>query len=422
MLLCLLIVISEIPILARNVPNIVFYGTVLLFFASSVNALMVIQEKKIHMLIWIAAYFIILLVYKVLAVSSADLAYYSTTAKFLFFLLAMLIIGENLSQGQKRFIIATTVLSMLFTTFDNIRLYMQYGAYTFVHLFQWERFTTNSVNTTYVSSMLFMSGILLIVLLHTKDKLLKIGAAAVILLDLVFIAVIAQRMIILGLAVILLPLILLCNNEDSGNRIIIIFLLFMVVAIVLLNAVTVIDLLDKIIGSSRLHVRFEQIKAFLSSKEILEVGGTSTARVNLYLTSIRTWFSSPAKVFFGAGDHRITNLIIGNHSDLIDECARYGLLGMLIWIPMICCYMKWILSNSKAKKRTPLMWQMKAILMVYLLNALLSDVYEATVGIQIFIMLPVVVSLIRERENANGFECILNSLGESYDHINVWIR
>ncbi len=404
LILGLLIIISNVPIWARNVPNLLFYGLVLLFSFCIISVVGKLAPEKIKAISWLGFYFLLLLAYKLLSVSSAELAYYSTTVKFFFFFLTMLITAEHLTRRQKLFLVAVILMSMLFTLFDNIRLFRQYGASVFVHLFQWERFTTNSVNTTYVSSILFLSGILFVVFLHTKKPLLKIGTVLFIAFNLLFIARIAQRMIILGLAIFMLPLIALFHQKNTGKRLLI--TLFIIIALLLLfaNFIPVIDLLDRIVHSPRLHLRFEQIKVFLLTKTT-EEDGTMAARLELHLQSVKTWFSSVGHFLFGAGDHRETNEIIGNHSDYIDDCARYGLLGMLIWLPMTWSMMRQILSCSGVRRKTPLMRQMLVILLIFVLNAIVSSVYEATVGIQIFILMPVIFSLIQEKEDSrrSGF-------------------
>ena len=399
LLLSLLIIISEIPILARNVPNIVFYGLVALFLVSAVNVILNLECYRRKTILWLVLYLDMIAVYKVLSISSAELAYYSTTVKFFFFLFAMLTVAGHMTNGQKYFILITVALSKLFTVFDNIRLYAQYGPSVYVHLFQWERFTTNSVNTTYVSSLLFLSGALFIVFLHEKRTWIKAGCVVLIALDILFIAIIAQRMIILVLAIVMLPLLVLYNQKRAAKRMAVFLLLLIAAVLVLLNLSAILDILDKAIGSQRLHLRFEQLKTLVLHRQTVE-DGTLSARFSLFLTSIRTWFSSAGRLLFGAGDHRETNEIIGNHSNYIDECARYGIVGMLVWIPFTVSFMGSIAKCSGVGKSTPLMRQLKVILLIFVLNAILSDLYEATVGIQVFIVLPIILGFLREKNEA----------------------
>lgn len=397
-ILSILIVISEVPILSRNVSNVVFYGLVFVFLVSGINVIFRLEKRKWETIVLLCLYLIMLAIYKIFSISSADLAYYSTTVKFFFFLVAMLIVVEHMTKTQMTYILGVILSSMLFTVIDNIRLYLMYGPSVYVHLFQWERFTTNSVNTTFVSSMLFACGALLIAFFNTRNKLIKCGSIAFIVLSLYFIARIAQRMIIFGLAIIMLPLIMLYNEKYSFKRICITLVFVACALLLLINFEWIISKIDGVIRSERLHLRFEQLKILFSTKNAREAGGTLSARVELFLRSINTWFSSFGTFLFGAGDHRITNDIIGNHSDYIDDCARYGLLGMMIWIPFTVSYMKSIIKCSSVKKSSPLSRQIKVIICIFILNALLSDVYEATVGIQMFLMIPIVCSLIRQNK------------------------
>ena len=398
--LSLLIMISEIPILSRNVPNVVFYGLVLAFFASSFNLILNLEIARWRTMAWLGIYIVMIMAYKLLKVSSSDISYYSTTVKFFFFLAAMLIAVGHMTRRQKYLIVAAVLISMLYTVFDNVRLFMQYGSTRFIHLFQNERFTTNSVNTTFVSSQMFFLGIFFTVFLRTGRKSLKLASAAMVVLNLVFIATMAQRMIIFGLSLVMLPFIALCNREFTKKRIIVTLFFASVLLLLLINFNGVLDILDQIIDSPRLHLRFEQLKTFFSREEAGDPGGSMSARLDLYLRSITTWFSSPGRFLLGAGDHRPMYDIIGNHSCYMDECARYGLFGMLIWIPMTLSYMKQIGTCAGIRKGSTLMRQIRVILLTYIANAVLSAVYEATVGIQIFVLLPVVFSLIQEKNES----------------------
>ena len=73
-ILSILIVISEVPILSRNVSNVVFYGLVFVFLVSGINVIFRLEKRKWETIVLLCLYLIMLAIYKIFSISSADLA------------------------------------------------------------------------------------------------------------------------------------------------------------------------------------------------------------------------------------------------------------------------------------------------------------------------------------------------------------
>lgn len=396
-ILTILIVITNTPIFARNIPNSIYYGLVLGFLLSCKDLFRGISKEKVFLITLLLGYFCLQLIYKLLSISTATWAHYSTSFKFFFFLFVMILIVPYLSPKQKKVIISVTALSMIITMGDNLRLYSQYGATRFVHLFQQQRFSTNSVNTTFVGAILFLNAILFIDFFYVKANYKKVVLIIFSFFNLFFMLIIAQRMMILVLILLMYPLLIIYRKEFTRKRTIFVFLLCIILLGIVFQYRSVINFLDSIISSGRMSLRFSQIDLFLSTGDIAEAGGTLNGRTQLMLRSLETWFSSFSNFMIGAGDHRGSYNIIGNHSEIFDECARYGLVGLLISIPLTIFYLKQIKQCSGCRYNSPIMRQITVVEFIYVLRALLGSVYEAAIGVQMFVFLPVAVSLIEER-------------------------
>lgn len=97
-------------------------------------------------------------------------------------------------------------------------------------------------------------------------------------------------------------------------------------------------------GSDRLATRL----LVLVSSGSDSAGGISTleSREGLWQVSLETWTKSIPNFFFGIGDHAWNAFSstalsgIGNHSDLLDSFARYGIIGGSLVIAFIVHYYK----------------------------------------------------------------------------------
>ena len=393
LILAVLIFISEVPIISRNVSNLVFYGLVGLLILFSLNPLLNMSRSKKYALLVVLAYFALLFIYLVLHISSAALSYYSTTVRFFVFMLAMLMLLDHLSDRQKVFLLIVVFLTVGYTLVDNVRLFLRYGAVQYVSLFQRERFTSNSINTQFTTALMLFSGVLLSCYLNITHKLLKFGSFMLFLFFTAFNVIIAQRVTNVALSVLMISLLLLFNSKRSGGRVVLLLFVIAVLFFAMMNIDAVLNYLEQITSSVRIAKRINQIRVYLQSGELSEAGGSLNTRYNLIMQSLKTWSSSFENVVFGVGDHRLNNNLIGNHSHFIDELARYGLVGMIVIIPMMISVIRQVKETAGITHSVRLKRHLSVILSVFIVRGFLGGIFEATIGIQLFIVIPIVFSL-----------------------------
>ncbi len=398
-LLSIFIIVIETPIVARNAPNVAFYGLMAVLLLLNINVFMKTSKQNKLIILVTAAYVVLFTVYKVLKISSSGLSYYSTTVKFLLIALILIVYYDILSPKQKYFLLNLTVVAIIVNIIENVRLYFQYGAFRFVYLFQKRRFTTNSVNTVYVTAVFFFAAALFIYFLHAdKKKPAKWISLILSFLMFFFCVAIAQRTIILLLGMIMFPLLIVANAKNKRQFFIILATFTVIIVLLWLFYKDILTGFAKLTRSSRIQTRVDQLISYLSSGGSEAFEGSGAARMDRIMTSVHTWLSSPVKFFFGAGDHRGSYDIIGNHSQIVDEFAKYGLVGGLVMLYMIWLYFKHIAKSVKTVISNPLFRQLLIILFIIIVRACIGGIFEPVMGIQMFLIIPFIFEILEKRK------------------------
>lgn len=404
LVLSILIAIFEIPIISRNISNAIVYGLIALFILLNINLFANLDNLGRNALFSTVLYLIYIAIFKVLHISSAALSYYSTTVKFLFIYIAFLAIYRHLTSGQKKYLLYLTTGIIMCVLLDNFRLYVQYGPSRYVYLFRDERFTSNGVNTVYVSALLLMAGTYFVGFLKNKRKVFKYLSLVLAVLLTAFSVGIAQRTIILLLSLIMFPLLMIFSNAQKTRNIVIeTFIAIFFVMVLTINYRVILNWIGDLSGSARVQKRVEQALTIIS-KGIENSGGSGEARVTYMLRSIKTMFSSIVSFTFGSGDHRSSYDIIGNHSQILDEFARYGFFGGTIMVTMVRSFYKCIIRNTGLHKCEDLCTQFQIIFLMFVLRGFLGNIFEPTISIQLFIIVPSIFDLLNTSRNGNRLE------------------
>ncbi|MCR4926349.1 MAG: hypothetical protein K5927_00065 [Lachnospiraceae bacterium] len=398
-LLSAFIIIFETPIVSRNIPNVIFYGLMAVLLLLNVNVFLKTSKRNKLILLVTAAFVVLFTVYKVLKISSSGLSYYSTTVKFLLLATILIVYYDILSPKQKCFLLNLTVVAVIVNLIENLRLYFKYGPFRFVYLFQRRRFTTNSVSTMYVTAVFFFSAALFVYFLHTDKKKPAKWISLILSVFMFFFCVaIAQRTIILLLGMIMFPLLIVANAKNKRQFFIILATFTVIIVLLWLFYKDILTGFAKLTRSSRIQTRVDQLISYLSSGGAEAFEGSGAARMDRIMTSVHTWLSSPVKFFFGAGDHRGSYDIIGNHSQIVDEFAKYGLIGGLLMLYIIWLYFKHIAKSVKTVISNPLFRQLLIIFFIIFIRACIGGIFEPVVGVQLFLIIPFIFEILEKRK------------------------
>lgn len=406
LLLSILIVILLTPILARNCPNGIIIGLMVLVIASLCPILAVLERRSKRALFVLAVYMAVITVYKLIGKSTAELYYYFNMVQFYFFFGAGCAILPNLKHAQKKILLAVICGAVLITVVHNVYLFFDYGGKEYVMLFRVDKYTTNSINTPYVTAIMLLSGLAFVVGLDKKHTFWsRFVFCAIAFLGLMFITLIVQRMIVLLLSLLLAGLLVISQSnifkkEKASRRTGLLWSAGIMAVFILLwiYAVPILELVKRVIFSSRLDKRIDQIIRLIQTGDIRTAGGSLTVRYELIVTSLRTFTRSLSNALLGAGDHRITNAIIGNHSYLFDELARYGILlapiSYLLFYQALCS----VYRGAELSQGTVLSRQLRCVLIVVVLRAVVGAIYDASIGIVLFLAVPLLFNVIQDKQ------------------------
>lgn len=126
---------------------------------------------------------------------------------------------------------------------------------------------------------------------------------------------------------------------------------------------------------------------------------TLQGREKLAILSVETWLSSPINFLFGIGDHYVAGLGaastgIGQHAELIDGLAQYGIIGMGFFFNLFKKSMDYVALKFKQEFRL----QIILIFGVFLLSGLAKYIILPGIGFVLFILLPLSANYINLNE------------------------
>lgn len=260
-----------------------------------------------------------------------------------------------------------------------------------------------AAGTLYGSMFMLLSGISLIALLKIKAWLPRVVSLMILLLTLYLNVAILQRGTNVIFTVAELLLIILFNAKNrvfvGVTSVAVLVMFFVFVSSDLL--IDLFDWLASVSSSQRLADRFNQISLALTYEDIESGGGSFAARYELIMISWNTFTSSIGHFIFGAGEHWMTNNIIGHHSFIVDTLARYGIIGgTLLFIYYKNQYQ---IINSIINKKTEwsLFMQCNVVFVFYVLRNFYGNLSSATVIVIMLLYFPLVLNLIKSYNNCN---------------------
>jgi hypothetical protein len=395
--LSLLIIVEEIPFFHRIVGGYaIVIPFLLLFLFSIVKKRFILNRKDTVFLVCGLGYFAISFIYKFSGISSTGYGHdIHTVLYFCFFLALNTVFG--MYRNQKLFILWTVVLSSIVVIVQNIIEYRRLGNYYFL-IFRNESLLTNSnvIPTQYSAAIMLMSGVLLICILHDKSTTRKTVFFFLFVILNAFNLLVMQRTITLIFSILMYVFIFFFNTKRKAYLSLLLLIGSVVLIIVISNYKFVLSFVGNLIGSEQISERLNQIIRFFDSGDIMDAGGSLTARYRLYLTSLQTWVRSPQSFFFGVGDHISNNAIIGNHSQFFDVLGQYGIIGGIFLYYSVYRTLKDLLIRLSLVPKSPLFYQTLVIFFIFIGRGFVGYVVFEYVAVRLFVFMPILYSLFLE--------------------------
>ena len=247
-------------------------------------------------------------------------------------------------------------------------------------------------NASYSTFIMLFSGSCIIYLLNGKGRIVKLFVLGSLFLSTYLNFFILQRGTNIVLTLLMLLLILIFKVKSKFLRTIFIIAIVSF-AFVLYNS-NLIDNLFSYLSSKfdviRIQERVYTILNFLKSGDYQNAGVRSFSyRIEYFFNSLKSFGKRP---FFGVGDHRESYEIIGNHSEIIDNFGRYGVVGGIVFLSIIVYHISFLWKKNVLINKSILL-QITVIPIIFIMRNLTGVAIGSAFGILFFIFIPAEIDL-----------------------------
>lgn len=258
----------------------------------------------------------------------------------------------------------------------------------------------NVATTGMVATTLLIIGSLCIIIANTKQKIIKSLTLAFVLLLLYYILFINVRgTTTILLAVMILGFFLASKEPHNNQTQYYMRSLLLLSGIAILFVIPVLLWLSQNVENESLAKRFGDIASLFNSQGDINNmnSGSFSDRIELSMTSLSSWLSSPISFFIGIGDQTQSwggDLIksgIGGHSEFCDCLGRYGLLGGFIFCNILKTFYKFLCSLTYNRS---IVKMLNIIFVIFLLTGVFNNIFEGLMEIFVFMFLPIIVKLL----------------------------
>lgn len=394
LILSIIIIIYETPYLSRNMSPTIVASLMILFFLLFFLGERVLRTEIAAIIGGGVVYVALELLYKFLEISSAGIGFYFATIKFLFIFIAMACIGPQLSARQKKFLCILSIAGMIANMISNVIIYLGMDPSVYVVYYLQEGQNTNAADTAFASAVMLLMGVFFLMTLNCSRKWMKVVSIAGLFFSAYFLIFISQRGTTFFLAIMMILLLSIFNSSSRRQMYVLFVLSLVMLWFAMGGAVVILSWLSDLMSSLRINFKIRYLIQFFESGNIAEAGGSLSDRYELMMRSVSTFGQSIWSVLLGVGDHRDSNLIIGNHSQIIDTFARYGLIGgaCLVWF---FDGMKKAIKATAAVGSTSVAYkQLMVLYAFFIIRGILGGTFIGSIGTQLFVTAPLAVSLI----------------------------
>lgn len=330
-------------------------------------------------------YFLVILVYKILGISTAywDIAagYYGCVVCAVISIYSLALFTTKQYSIIRWAIYAIFVIVMLYVS--------KKGLHDLATMNVEEAISQESA--AYGSSVMIFSAIALIGFLYSKRFIIKLIYLAAVLLALYVTIAIMQRGTNSIMTVILLGTILALGYLKKTKIVTTFFVSICAIVFFYYSGMifSFIDYISDIIPSERIAIRLRAVNFFLQTGDAIEAGSSMASRTELTQRSFDSFFSSYSSFFLGIGDHRGDTAPIGNHAEIIDTMARYGIFVFLVLCSYFIKLIKW--WYNVLPKDIALRYQICCILLIYVARNIWGNAMTSAISILLFLYMPLVV-------------------------------
>ena len=335
----------------------------------------------------------IMIVYKILGVSSADWVYPAGYMGWMFTSILGCYLVKNANYTQLKILFGTIYIACVgYCAYISVigNRVMQDDVELGVEL----------ATAMYSSAFMLFSGSCLILFLNVKEIPFKILAMIGIMIPAYANFAVLQRGTNAIFSIVLYALILLFNGKRSRFVYVFFFFLLIVLLVIFQTGlyVYILDGLINVISSERIASRIDSLNVFLQTGDYVYAGTSVRTRSILLVKTWTTFTNSFPDIMFGVGDHRNYTGPIGNHNELIDMLARYGIVFSAPLFVILFKQYAWFKELFYEYKSNKVYFQAIAVFVIYIARNIIGSALTSAVSIQMFLFLPIVVIMVKNQE------------------------
>ena len=339
------------------------------------------------------------LAYEILGISKCEYIYYYYTISFLFFAFIGPPLIEDMDKREEGFILASYFGSLLYIMYANLKLKQKYGS-AYVRLGDIYSASTNVISTQFISAIVLICGALLAHYLYSKKR--RLATMIVLAVTVAFEIFVGQRMIAIILMAAMMAVQILTCQRKPGVKYLVVLLGIVVAAVILINIQPILLWVSDSMHNIRITRRVNQLLFLIRNRGIKGTGGSLEVRYNLIINSIHTFFSSPVHFLIGVGDSSTSNLLVGHHSQWIDQAAKYGIVGVvLLFVTLRACFRS-VFRAMDLADYPQLRKQYVIFVSYFVLRGLIGAVLYPYFGMALFVILPIMIKRLKKESILGG--------------------
>lgn len=318
------------------------------------------------------------------------------------------------NKKELRLLFILLLLVLAYNLVDNVVLGSGGNNYFEEYGYKDEDFlASNAGKSGFVNAMMYLTGLMVLLLLSTNKKSTKLISLVIAILSLVYVTFINSRTTATMLLILMIIGLIYFNRtkkELESRRVIGLFVTIAVLFFLLMPFWdSIISLLPNR-SVERLTSLPDALNGNISYSDYIQ-GDSFSVRIYLASVSIKTWLSGPITFIIGKGEdaaaglsiYDLTTLGIGQHSQIIDFLAMYGVFGLFLLYKAFSASYKFIIKQGNSQKMSLMV---KTILFVFLLASVLNNSIFPGEMFLLTIMLPILIVLLKKTDvniNKKGY-------------------
>lgn len=192
------------------------------------------------------------------------------------------------------------------------------------------------------------------------------------------------------------------SKKETRSRFLIKFLLILLSLMGLIIAPHILQLIAELINNDNISERLFALSSLMKGDNINS--NSMSFRLFAWDTSIKTFIANP---FLGIGYHtymglNFSGIGIGEHSEIFDNCAKYGLVGVLFLASIFRVFWSHYLKKLNNSKYYS---GVKNVFFIFFIYSFFNSSITPGSGILLFLIAPLIAVYDIKRDKSNLYKC-----------------